>query len=82
MNTQRPPEPAPTPLNTDPDSAQHGYVDGQLRAHFEALFVEHAARNAQALQQPGWLLDQAYGAHPRQTLDLLRGPEPRQGTLV
>lgn len=73
---------APTPLDADPASAQHGYVDGQLRAHFEALFAEHAARNAQALQQPGWLLDQAYGAHPRQTLDLLRGPGPRQGTLV
>lgn len=86
MNTPHPPatasEPAPTPLDTDPASAQHGYVDGQLRAHFEALFAEHAARNAQALQQPGWLLDQAYSVHPRQTLDLLRGPGPRQGTLV
>lgn len=80
MNSPHPS--APTPLDADPASAQHGYVGGQLRAHFEALFAEHAARNAQALQQPGWLLDQAYGAHPRQTLDLLRGPGPRQGTLV
>lgn len=80
MNT--PHTPAPTALDADPASAQHGYVSGQMRPHFEALFAEHAARNAQALQQPGWLLDQPYGTHPRQTLDLLRGPGPRQGTLV
>ena len=76
------PSTPPTPLDADPASAQQGYVGGQLRPHFETLFAEHATHNAQALQQPGWQLDQAYGDHPRQTLDLLRGPGPRQGTLV
>lgn len=69
-------------IDSDPAGAQQGYVDGQLRPHFEALFAEHARRNALALQSPGWQLDWAYGTHPRQTLDLLRGPAPRQGLLV
>ena len=77
------PSPTPPPsLETDPAGAQHGYVDGQMRPHFEALFAEHARRNALALQRPGWQLDWAYGPHPRQTLDLLLGPGPRQGLLV
>ena len=66
----------------DPNSPQFQYVNGQMREHFADLFTTFEQRNAQALQLPGWTLDQPYGPHPREVMDGLPAGPQALGTVV
>jgi arylformamidase len=66
----------------DTNSPQYQYVNGQMRAHFGALFAVLEEQNAQALNQAGWQLDVPYGAHPREVMDLLPASTNARGTVV
>ena len=66
----------------DASSPEFQYLTGQMRDSFAALFQDFERRNAQALSLPGWTLDLAYGAHPREVFDFRPADGPTRGTVV
>lgn len=60
-------------------SAQHDYLDGQLRDTHPALFECYAAASAAVT---GGEIETPYGPHPRQTFDLFRASGTARGRIV
>lgn len=61
---------------------QFAYVEGQARPGFPALLAEYQQRSDQVAAQPGNLLDQPYGPHPRQRLDWFPADHAPVGVLL
>jgi len=68
-------------MHTSSD-AQHEYVDGQGRAWFPELLAGFQRDSDEAARSQAARLDQAYGPHPRQRLDIFPSPAPARGVML
>ena len=66
----------------DENTAEFQYVQGQMRESFGDLLADFEERNARAIALPNWELDQAYGPHPREVLDMRTADADALGTVI